>query len=926
MALNAVFDYMLGLVESQAPAPADVGSVAWLPDISGLEKTAGLEARAGATEQINRLAAIDALHAEEDLLYEGRIWLLGRHESETYRLPLVRRPVSRRGALTSASSLAPVSGWTLTGAIQRQVIDSLDLPDLAEALRLFPPDAETYSRDRYPRLYATVDALVSARGLPPLEIHTTFPDDDAPLRIVMRTGYFIDRSPFQLDRRSVLRLWKAKDLSATALGSLYAEPDGAPAPNADPTPVRIMSPLPLNQEQRRAVEASNADPLTVVSGPPGTGKSHLVAAAAINAVAQGSSVLVATQSVHARDVISEMLARHPSVESFAFGEPGSARRLGDRLSAGVPPEERHRKRSTLEARLAEIDRDRNEVLAGLHDRLDRAGRFDQLLTQRNDIPLWLAQLDVSTIDLSSVRSAVINLTTTGAFAPLRRWRARRRLLTELGPSAPRDAQRLAAAIKYIDTEQTLDRTAGRPLGLPDAWDQLESLDTARANRIGDLLEAERRDRATRRSRGSLGELAAALRQGSTTRRQSLAALGDQFLDVAPLWLGTLGEIEAILPTQPGLFDLVILDEASQISQLSAVPALARAKRAMVVGDSRQLRHVSFISNEAMKSAATTARLSQQLTARLNDRTNSLFDAAASVAATVELDEHFRSAPHIIGFSDRTFYGNRLRLMTQHPADESRDAIEVVAVSGARNEANVIEAEVAAVLAQMQRWIDAGITSIGATSPFRAQADAIEAAVLSRFALETIERHRLRVGTVHSFQGSERSHVVISLGLGPSDGPALRFVEDPALFNVMVTRARTKVVVVTALNPEQTMRTGSGLVAQYFRHEQEAPLARQPRVHASGWTDRLASELAKLSDERVITDYEVAGDAIDIVLGEGPTAIGIETELHPDGIDAHIERHLALRRAGWNIVPLFRCEAFGHVEEAIAELVASRQGR
>ena len=57
-----------------------------------------------------------------------------------------------------------------------------------------------------------------------------------------------------------------------------------------------------------------------------------------------------------------------------------------------------------------------------------------------------------------------------------------------------------------------------------------------------------------------------------------------------------------------------------------------------------------------------------------------------------------------------------------------------------------------------------------------------------------------------------------------------------------------------------------------------------------------------------------------------SAIGIETELHPDGIEAHIERHLALRRAGWNIVPLFRCEAFGHEEEAIAELVASRQGR
>jgi len=59
--------------------------------------------------------------------------------------------------------------------------------------------------------------------------------------------------------------------------------------------------------------------------------------------------------------------------------------------------------------------------------------------------------------------------------------------------------------------------------------------------------------------------------------------------------------------------------------------------------------------------------------------------------------------------------------------------------------------------------------------------------------------RMRVGTVHAFQGAEADHVVLVLGVGPSDPPGRRrFVEDPHLFNVMVTRARRSLVVVTSL--------------------------------------------------------------------------------------------------------------------------------
>ncbi len=67
------------------------------------------------------------------------------------------------------------------------------------------------------------------------------------------------------------------------------------------------------------------------------------------------------------------------------------------------------------------------------------------------------------------------------------------------------------------------------------------------------------------------------------------------------------------------------------------------------------------------------------------------------------------------------------------------------------------------------------------SPFRAQAEALEAALLRAFAVDRIEEFGLRVGTVHAYQGSEADVVVASLGLAPGDAAGRRrFVADPHL--------------------------------------------------------------------------------------------------------------------------------------------------
>jgi superfamily I DNA and/or RNA helicase len=127
---------------------------------------------------------------------------------------------------------------------------------------------------------------------------------------------------------------------------------------------------------------------------------------------------------------------------------------------------------------------------------------------------------------------------------------------------------------------------------------------------------------------------------------------------------------------------------------------------------------------------------------------------------------------------------------------------------------VNRAEVDAVLAWVKEQSGAGI---GVITPFRGQADALEAALLDAFDVEEIERLALRVGTVHAFQGSEAETVVASLGLVDDDSPARqRFVADPNLFNVLVTRARQRMLVVTSLH------SGNGIVGDYLAYSEAPP--------------------------------------------------------------------------------------------------------
>ncbi|GIH15420.1 AAA domain-containing protein [Rugosimonospora africana] len=1000
---------ILNVLADLAPAPGErvfdvcrTGqTLHWLPDPD----------RAARTRAVDRLAAMDALSPEERILRRGWAFVIGGLEVDgvrrTVRLPLLTQPVRLERGLRGYR-VAPAGDLELTGLVEdRALAGQLEAaPGLGGAGWLRATGTTAWIRSAAEAAGLIVSDVTDRPPTRP---------PDAKLVAVAGAALFVIRDVRSAGLRDTLLTWAGRPgLEATALAHVYGLTDapdpgttGRPATGLDDTAVRqvgtcldsdaarqlgtrldgtgpttgrqvsagqqlgahrqisagqqlradtaggdpVASPLPLNAAQRETVRRTRTEPLVVVSGPPGNGKSHTLVAAALDTVDRGGSVLVAAQSPAAVDALAALLRRYPGPTPVLFGDAerreAMAAELAAGTSAGVPDRQLAADAEAVAAASGRVSAVEAAITAAL-DLERRAASLSHwaplLAGLESDVPGPFRQ------DFDLTRARRLAGRTGGDRAAgdarpepgfggpprpgrgerlhgfARWWRAavgnlaRRRLrrLTGAGPDTPPD--RIRAALDAAAASRAAARLAATGgTDLDPAWRELTDADADLAAAIGTAMRhrAASARRWTKQARRSAAVLATALRAGRNRRREMLAELdGEALVRALPLWIGSITDVEDLLPPVPGLFDLVILDEGVHVDQIRAAPVFARARRALVAGDPRQLRFVSFVADVDVSVALRRQGL-DGLADRLDVRRVSAFDVAAGAAPVTALTDHYRSAPHLIEFSARRFYRDRIALVTRHPRNEGADLIDVVRVAG-----NVVDgvnrAEVDAVVAQIRALTGDGHIDIGVVTPFRAQADALESALLAAFPVEQIEALRLRSGTVHAYQGSEADIVIVSLGLVDGDSAARRrFVADPNLFNVMVTRARRKMVVVTSLT------SADGIVGDYLDYAGTVPepSPADPTAHEAGdWVAALAARLDE-NGVPVRARYPVGTWRLDLCAGTGTGAAGLICGVHPDGTDQHIERQRTLRGAGWRLVDAFPSRWAGDPLRAAIDLSA-----
>ena len=268
----------------------------------------------------------------------------------------------------------------------------------------------------------------------------------------------------------------------------------------------------------------------------------------------------------------------------------------------------------------------------------------------------------------------------------------------------------------------------------------------------------------------------------------------------PCWCSTTYAVSNSIPLKPAMFDVVIIDEASQCDIASCIPLLYRAKKAIIVGDDKQLPHLSFLEKAKEQSFLSQYGIDDRYQLMWRYRENSMFDLANYYSiAPVLLDEHFRSPSAIIDFSNKEFYGGKIKVMSPNLNAKNIVELKIIKDGKVDHDATRNTPECEEVVKTIQELIVADKNSpkpvsIGVISPFRAQVDLIKKAILKVFDGDTIEKHAIDVGTAHTFQGDERDIMLLSWTFATnSKNQSLIFAQKPNLFNVAITRARHKLI-------------------------------------------------------------------------------------------------------------------------------------
>ncbi|WP_205504049.1 AAA domain-containing protein [Rufibacter psychrotolerans] len=283
-------------------------------------------------------------------------------------------------------------------------------------------------------------------------------------------------------------------------------------------------------------------------------------------------------------------------------------------------------------------------------------------------------------------------------------------------------------------------------------------------------------------------------------RKLNAEFGDEIRQLLPCWLASPETVSALFPLER-IFDLVIFDEASQCFAEVGVPAMVRAKQAVIAGDEQQLGPSDLYRVRFGTDEEETEELLVE----------SLLQLSALHLPQTLLSEHYRSQyPELIQFSNQNFYREKLQLIPRLEAmNAAEPALQYLKVDGVwDNQTNRVEAE--RVRDLVFELLGQGQTNIGVITFNFPQQQLVQDLLEEQAQVQNVPLpQELIVKNIENIQGDERQYIIFSIGYAPDASGVVRAMfgslnaaKGENRLNVAITRAIKRVYVVTSLWPEQ----------------------------------------------------------------------------------------------------------------------------
>lgn len=477
------------------------------------------------------------------------------------------------------------------------------------------------------------------------------------------------------------------------------------------------------------------------------------------------------------------------------------------------------------------------------------------------------------------------------------------------------------------------------------------------------------DRMTGQARANLEQYAYLVRRlGKGTgkyaaqRRSEIREAMDRCRPSVPVWIMPIYRIAEQLRIAPDIFDVVVVDEASQAG-LEATFLQYLAPKIVVIGDDKQVSPAAVgIDQQELRDLAAQYLYDDVFRASWQDPQRSLFDEAKMrYGGLITLVEHRRCVPEIIGFSNRVAYepeGIRLIPVRQYGADRL-DPIKPVFLEegytrGGQTRINPVEVDT--IVDQIEKCLadpaydglTFGVISLLGT----AQAKQIEKALLERISPEEWTTRDLRCGDSADFQGSERDVMFLSMVAAPEPDRRLKALTQQMYlqrYNVAASRAKDQMwlyhsVELSELGNTEDLRFQ---LLDYCYATVNRSTEIDTRFSNPVPEDVKVSPFDSLFEQRVfnrlidrgyvvVPQYEVEGFRIDLVILGSKTKVAIECDgdaWHgPDRYEADLARKRDLERCGWkffnireSVFYVDRAAALAPLWEMLAELEVHPSG-
>ena len=537
----------------------------------------------------------------------------------------------------------------------------------------------------------------------------------------------------------------------------------------------LIFPFGINQSQYQAVKNAMENQISVIEGPPGTGKTQTILNIIANLIYNGKSVAVvsnnnsATANVFEKlkqfdfDYICATLGRKENKENFIQNQnglyPNFEYNENDKIEANP------NKNKELIEQLEEFFNLQNNIAINKNILSELKIEIEHFIKQENisNLPKIRNIKSLNSQKIMNIKIRLEELKRVGIFLKLKLI-----LLYGIGDfkfykKSINEIINVYDKIYYTLKEKELNEAIEKDSKRFELLSKNNIIETLKNNSIS-ILRTYLKNKYKNKKERKIFTL------------EDLNKKSEKFILEYPVIFSTTYSIGKCL-NKDFKFDYLIIDEASQVDLITGALALYNAKNAVIVGDRKQLPNV--IPTDSLSKI-------EELSKKYNIASNYDYVKQSFLTSIIEslnyvnkvlLKEHYRCHPKIINFCNKKFYNNELVILTEDKGEE--DVMKVyITVKGSharghynQRQIDIIDKEIMPELKQKL-----SVDEIGIVSPYNEQKIRLQ---------DAINNENIQIDTVHKYQGREKDAIIITT----VNNKISEFIDDPKMLNVAITRSK-----------------------------------------------------------------------------------------------------------------------------------------